>query len=169
MADIGNTEESRPLVKVVHDTVHQNNKQRVNNSIKKSNVISYTIRTVSFLRSRTFFSQSQTIDRILELCEGGFVCFGVNHLPTIPRADTCFTENNHGVSRIAPIRLTDLTSAFLILGIGLTRLLIGDANFLVGNYLFEMATLQTLLTYARKLLSHNVIWRECMYYFPSKE
>ncbi len=51
--------------------------------------------------------------------EGGFVRYWVNHLPTIPKADECFAENKHRVSRLVPIQLTDLTSAFLILGIGI--------------------------------------------------
>ncbi|XP_046453793.1 ionotropic receptor 93a-like [Daphnia pulex] len=63
---------------------------------------------------------TKTISKgVLELCETGLVRFFVNHLPTIPRADECFAENKRRVSRPVPIQLTDLISAFLILGIGM--------------------------------------------------
>ena len=42
----------------------------------------------------------------------------MKNLPTIPKADECLTENKRKVSRLVPIQLSDLTSAFLILGIG---------------------------------------------------
>ncbi|KAK4012732.1 hypothetical protein OUZ56_024968 [Daphnia magna] len=40
-------------------------------------------------------------------------------LPSVPRADQCFVKSTHRVSRIVPIQLSDLTSAFLIFGIGM--------------------------------------------------
>ena len=55
----------------------------------------------------------------MDLYASGIVRFWVNHLPTIPRADECFANNKRKVSRLLPIQLTDLTSAFLILGIGI--------------------------------------------------
>jgi hypothetical protein len=55
----------------------------------------------------------------LELCETGLIRFWIKNLPTIPKADECFAENKRRVSRPVPIQLTDLISAFLILGIGL--------------------------------------------------
>jgi len=64
------------------------------------------------------FTQRQRICRVLELWETGLVRFWINHLPTIPKADECFAENKRNLSRPLPIKLTDLTSAFLILGIG---------------------------------------------------
>nr|CAH0101189.1 unnamed protein product [Daphnia galeata] len=56
---------------------------------------------------------------ILEIWEAGLVRFWVKNLPTIPKADECLTENKRKVSRLVPIQLSDLTSAFLILGIGI--------------------------------------------------
>ncbi len=53
------------------------------------------------------------------MLETGILRFVVNHLPTIPRADECLAENKRRVSRPVPIQLTDLISAFLILGIGM--------------------------------------------------
>jgi ionotropic glutamate receptor len=55
----------------------------------------------------------------MDLWESGLVKFWVNHLPTIPRADACFVSSKLRVSRPVAIQLTDLTSAFLILGIGI--------------------------------------------------
>ncbi|XP_046454942.1 glutamate receptor 3-like [Daphnia pulex] len=63
---------------------------------------------------------TKTISKgVLELCETGLIRFWTNNLPTIPKADECFAENKRRVSRPVPIQLTDLISAFLILGIGL--------------------------------------------------
>ena len=45
--------------------------------------------------------------------------FWVNTQPTIPKADQCFADNKPRISRLVPIQLSDLTSAFLILGIGI--------------------------------------------------
>ncbi|KAI9553418.1 hypothetical protein GHT06_021322 [Daphnia sinensis] len=58
--------------------------------------------------------------RLLELWETGLTNFWVYNLfpPTTPRAEQCFVESTRRVSRRAPIQLSDLTSAFLILGIG---------------------------------------------------
>ncbi|XP_045035563.1 glutamate [NMDA] receptor subunit 1 isoform X3 [Daphnia magna] len=57
---------------------------------------------------------------LVELWETGLAYFWVYKLfsPTVPRADQCFVESTLKVSRRAPIQLSDLTSAFLILGIG---------------------------------------------------
>lgn len=53
----------------------------------------------------------------MDLWESGHVRFWVKDV--IPRADECFaSKNQHTAGQIA-IRLTDLTSAFLILGLGL--------------------------------------------------
>ncbi|KZS18969.1 Uncharacterized protein APZ42_014744 [Daphnia magna] len=57
---------------------------------------------------------------LVELWETGLAYFWVYKLfsPTVSRADQCFVESTRKVSRRAPIQLSDLTSAFLILGIG---------------------------------------------------
>ena len=56
----------------------------------------------------------------MDLYESGIVRFWVKQLPTIPKADECFANDKRRVvSRPAPIQLTDLTSAFLVLGIGI--------------------------------------------------
>ncbi|KAI9553417.1 hypothetical protein GHT06_021321 [Daphnia sinensis] len=57
---------------------------------------------------------------LADLWETGLAHFWVYKLfpPTVPRADQCFVESTNQVSRRAPIQLSDLTSAFLILGIG---------------------------------------------------
>ena len=56
--------------------------------------------------------------RIISLWESGHVRFWVQD--AIPRADQCFasTKRTQHLARQVPIRLSDLTSAFLILGIG---------------------------------------------------
>nr|CAH0101184.1 unnamed protein product [Daphnia galeata] len=66
-------------------------------------------------------SYTKTISRgLMDLYESGIVRFWVKQLPTIPKADECFANDKRRVvSRPAPIQLTDLTSAFLILGIGI--------------------------------------------------
>jgi hypothetical protein len=55
----------------------------------------------------------------MNLWESGFMMFWVRNLPTIPKANECFADEKNRVSRLVPIRLSDLTSAFLILGIGI--------------------------------------------------
>ncbi|XP_046453943.1 ionotropic receptor 93a-like [Daphnia pulex] len=63
---------------------------------------------------------TKTIRRgLMDLWESGLVKFWVNNLPTLPKADACFVDSKRGVSRPVAIKLTDLTSAFLILGIGI--------------------------------------------------
>ncbi|KZS11925.1 Uncharacterized protein APZ42_023289 [Daphnia magna] len=58
--------------------------------------------------------------KLVELWETGLTNFWVYNLfpPTAPRAEQCFVESTRRVSSRAPIQLSDLTSAFLILGIG---------------------------------------------------
>jgi ionotropic glutamate receptor len=72
------------------------------------------------------------------MSETGIIRFVVNNLPTVPRADECLVENKRRVSRPVPIQLTDLISAFLILGIGMG--------------------LATLIFLLEKIVS---IWRRC--------
>lgn len=57
---------------------------------------------------------------LVELWETGLTNFWVYNLfpPTAPRSEQCFVESTRRVSIRAPIQLSDLTSAFLILGIG---------------------------------------------------
>jgi ionotropic glutamate receptor len=55
----------------------------------------------------------------MDLWESGLVKFWVNNLPTLPKADACFVDRKRRFSRPVAIKLTDLTSAFLILGIGI--------------------------------------------------
>ncbi|XP_046657524.1 ionotropic receptor 93a-like [Daphnia pulicaria] len=63
---------------------------------------------------------TKTISRgLMDLWESGLVKFWVNNLPTLPKADACFVDRKRRVSRPVAIKLTDLTSAFLILGIGI--------------------------------------------------
>lgn len=54
----------------------------------------------------------------MDLFESGLLRHWVNTLPTIPRAEKCFADSKSEVFGEVPIQLTDLTSAFLILGIG---------------------------------------------------
>jgi hypothetical protein len=57
---------------------------------------------------------------LMDLYESGLCQFWVKQLPSIPKAEECFANDKRRVvSRPAPIQLTDLTSAFLILGIGI--------------------------------------------------
>ncbi len=60
-----------------------------------------------------------SINRLMDLWETGLMRFWVNTQPTIPKADQCFTDSKPRISRLLPIQLSDLTSAFLILGIGI--------------------------------------------------
>lgn len=53
----------------------------------------------------------------MDLWESGHVRSWVRGV--IPRADECFASNHQKTAGQVAIRLTDLTSAFLILGIGL--------------------------------------------------
>lgn len=55
---------------------------------------------------------------LVDMFEAGLMFHWVDNLPTIPRADKCFADPKSGVSRSVPIQLTDVASAFLILGIG---------------------------------------------------
>lgn len=55
----------------------------------------------------------------MDLWESGLMTFWVRNLPTIPKANECFADEKNQVSRLVPIQLSDLTSAFLILGIGI--------------------------------------------------
>ena len=55
----------------------------------------------------------------MDLWASGLMRFWVNTQPTIPKADQCFADSKPRVSRLVPIQLSDLTSAFLILGIGI--------------------------------------------------
>jgi ionotropic glutamate receptor len=56
----------------------------------------------------------------LDIYEFSLLRFWIKQLPTIPNADECFANNKRKVvSRPVPIQLADLTSAFLILGIGI--------------------------------------------------
>ncbi|XP_046454085.1 ionotropic receptor 93a-like isoform X2 [Daphnia pulex] len=56
---------------------------------------------------------------LMDLWESGLMRFWVNTQPTIPKADQCFADSKPRISRLVPIQLSDLTSAFLILGIGI--------------------------------------------------
>ena len=57
---------------------------------------------------------------VYDLVETGLTRFWVKSLSTIPRADECMADNKRAVTRrVRPIQLSDLTSAFLILGIGI--------------------------------------------------
>jgi hypothetical protein len=60
-----------------------------------------------------------SINRLMDLWESGLMRFWVNSQPTIPKADQCFADSKPRISRLVPIQLSDLTSAFLILGIGI--------------------------------------------------
>nr|CAH0107515.1 unnamed protein product [Daphnia galeata] len=66
-------------------------------------------------------SYTKTISRgVLDIYEFSLLRFWIKQLPTIPNADECFANNKRKVvSGPVPIKLTDLTSAFLILGIGI--------------------------------------------------
>ncbi|XP_032796243.2 glutamate [NMDA] receptor subunit 1 [Daphnia magna] len=55
---------------------------------------------------------------LMDYWESGLLNFGIKFLPTIPRAEKCFVSTTRRVARLLPIQLSDLTSAFLILGIG---------------------------------------------------
>jgi hypothetical protein len=59
-----------------------------------------------------------SINRLMDLWESGLMRYWINTQPTIPKADQCFADNKRRISRLSPIQLSDLTSAFLILGIG---------------------------------------------------
>ncbi|XP_057378523.1 glutamate receptor ionotropic, delta-2-like [Daphnia carinata] len=58
---------------------------------------------------------------LVNLWETGLTYYWVykEFLPSAPRADQCFVESTRRVSRIVPIQLSDLISAFLIFGIGI--------------------------------------------------
>jgi hypothetical protein len=71
----------------------------------------------------------------MDLWESGLMLFWVKNLPTIPKANECFADKKNQVSRLAPIQLSDLTSAFLILGIGLG---LATLSFLVELIYFKM-------------------------------
>ncbi|XP_057378577.1 probable glutamate receptor [Daphnia carinata] len=57
---------------------------------------------------------------LADLWETGLPSFWVYKMfsPTVPRSEQCFVESTRRVSGRVPIQLSDLTSAFLILGIG---------------------------------------------------
>lgn len=56
--------------------------------------------------------------RVMDLWESGLVGFWV--YTNVPVADQCFAGLRHSnAARQVPIQLSDLTSAFLVLGIGL--------------------------------------------------
>lgn len=65
--------------------------------------------------------------------------FWVRNLPTIPKANECFADEKNRVSRLVPIRLSDLTSAFLILGIGIG---LATLSFLLELIYYNMAKKQ---------------------------
>ena len=60
-----------------------------------------------------------SINRLMDLWESGLMRYWINTQPTIPEADQCFADSKRRISRLSPIQLSDLTSAFLILGIGI--------------------------------------------------
>jgi hypothetical protein len=72
----------------------------------------------------------------MNLWESGFMMFWVRNLPTIPKANECFADEKNRVSRLVPIRLSDLTSAFLILGIGIG---LATLSFLLELIYYNMA------------------------------
>ncbi len=55
----------------------------------------------------------------MDLWESGLARFWMKNLPTIPRADECFDTKRRASRHLAPIQLSDFTSAFLILDIGI--------------------------------------------------
>lgn len=55
----------------------------------------------------------------MELWESGLVRFWIENIPSIPKAPKCFVDTKRQVTRPVPIRLSDLISAFFILGIGI--------------------------------------------------
>jgi ionotropic glutamate receptor len=55
----------------------------------------------------------------MELWESGLVRFWVDNIPSTPKAQKCFADTKRQVTRLVPIRLSDLISAFFILGIGI--------------------------------------------------
>ena len=58
------------------------------------------------------------IFRLMDFFESGLLRFWAKSV--IPRADECFATKKQSTSaRLVPIRLVDLTSAVLILGVGL--------------------------------------------------
>nr|CAH0108320.1 unnamed protein product [Daphnia galeata] len=81
-------------------------------------------------------SYTKTVNKgLMDLWESGFLMlFWVKNLPTIPKANECFADKKNQVSRLAPIQLSDLTSAFLILGIGLG---LATLSFLVELIYFK--------------------------------
>lgn len=66
-----------------------------------------------------FLSLSNIIHRLMDYRESGLLNFVIKELPTIPRAEQCFADTTRREARLVPIQLSDLTSAFLILGIGI--------------------------------------------------
>ena len=63
------------------------------------------------------------IYRLMDLFESGLMNFWVNNL--IPNgADECFASKQKSTARQVPIRLIDLTSAFVIFGIGVGAVVI---------------------------------------------
>ena len=69
----------------------------------------------------------------MDLWESGLMRFWVNNL--IPKAYECFADNKRRVARLSPIQLSDLTSAFLILGIGVG---LATLSFLLELVFFKL-------------------------------
>jgi ionotropic glutamate receptor len=55
----------------------------------------------------------------MELWESGLVRSWINNIHSTPKAQQCFADTKRGVTRVVPIRLSDLISAFFILAIGI--------------------------------------------------
>lgn len=78
-------------------------------------------------------------NRLMDLWERGLMMFWVKTLPTVPKANECFADTKNQVSRLVPIQLSDLTSAFLILGIGIG---LATLSFLLELIYFKMYKLK---------------------------
>ncbi|XP_046454961.1 glutamate [NMDA] receptor subunit 1-like isoform X1 [Daphnia pulex] len=56
---------------------------------------------------------------LMELWESGLVRLWINNIHSTPKAKQCFADTKRGVTRVVPIQLSDLISAFFILAIGI--------------------------------------------------
>ncbi|XP_046454702.1 glutamate receptor ionotropic, kainate glr-3-like isoform X2 [Daphnia pulex] len=85
---------------------------------KASKILSSSHGYYFFVLKKGSWYTQQFSRGFMDLWESGLTRFWMKNRPTIPRADECF-DTKRRVSRLAAIQLSDLTSAFLILGIGI--------------------------------------------------
>ncbi|KAK4012523.1 hypothetical protein OUZ56_024762 [Daphnia magna] len=122
---------------------------------KTSKTLSASTGYYSFLFKKGSSHTPAMSRALMDMFEFGLLRHWVYNLPTIPRAEKCFADSKSEVSREVPIQLTDLTSAFLILGIGTG---LGMLTFCVEFRFLSSSIINKLVGNANLIVKHN--------YFP---